>query len=115
MPNIPEVMEALKQLNVLEDELQKTKKIETQETLKKKIEVEQAKLPKPIQSHHNRIRLKGRPSVAPVKLSASSAGKWLCGCCHIEISRGFHGKLQAASDINVCENCGAYLYLNKEE
>lgn len=109
MPNIPEIIEALKKLNVLEDELQET----NNEELQKQIDAEQAKLPKPIQSHHNRIRLKGRPSVAPIKQSSSS-GKWLCGCCHIEVPRGLHGKLQAADDINVCENCGAYLYLNKE-
>lgn len=105
------IIEALKQLNLLESKLDDE---DDQAALKKQIEKERGKIPKPILSHHDRIRAKSRASVAPVR-SSSSTSKWTCGNCHIEIPRGTYGRLQVVTDITICENCGVYLYLEKEK
>ncbi|MFH1067878.1 MAG: hypothetical protein V1746_08260 [bacterium] len=107
------ILEALKQLNLLENKLDNAKG-ESHASLEKHIEKERTRIPKPILSHHDRIRAKSRASVAPVRASASTS-KWLCGNCHIEVPRGMYGRLQVVTDITVCENCGVYLYLEKEK
>lgn len=106
------VIDALRKLNEFEDQIKDCKESE-KEALRKEINAQRAKIPKPIQGHHDRIRVKGRSSVAAVRTSNSTA-KWICGSCHIEIPRGMHGRLQVVTDITLCENCGAYLYFDKE-
>ncbi|MDR1190960.1 MAG: hypothetical protein LBK60_04740 [Verrucomicrobiales bacterium] len=62
------------------------------------------KIPPMILSHHDRIKAKGRRSVAPVQ-------DWICRACFISIPVGNRQQLTQAADLFICESCGAYLYL----
>jgi hypothetical protein len=62
------------------------------------------KIPPMILSHHDRIKAKGRRSIAPVQ-------EWICRACFISIPVGNRQQLTQATDLFICESCGAYLYL----
>jgi predicted nucleic acid-binding Zn-ribbon protein len=64
-------------------------------------------LPPTVLSHHNRIRAKGRPSVAPVR-------RWICQGCFIGIPMGQRRAIMVGQDLALCESCGAFLYYVEE-
>lgn len=65
-------------------------------------------LPRFIRSHHERIRKLGRKSVAKVN-------HWICQSCFISVPVGARSALARGTDLSVCENCGAYLYMPEGE
>src|SRR5438309_300677 len=66
------------------------------------------KIPGPILAHHDRLRERGKKSVA-------LARHGVCSECHIRIAVGVLGALAFGTDIQVCGNCGRYLYLPEDE
>jgi hypothetical protein len=89
----------------LEAELKETgPRSKDRPTLEKSVEKQRKKIPVPILSHHDRIKAKGRRSVAPVQ-------DWICRACFISVPVGSRQQLSHADDLFICENCGAYLYL----
>lgn len=98
-----EIVKALRDLNLLEKKLEKSR---SKAKIKTEIEEIRAQIPAPILSHHDRIVVKGRSSTAVVR-------NWTCSSCHIQVPRGMRSKLHKMDDLFVCENCGSYLYLEE--
>jgi predicted nucleic acid-binding Zn-ribbon protein len=66
------------------------------------------KIPLPILKHYDRLTDQGKKGVAIV-------GHQVCTGCHMRIPIGAIVTLMYAGDIQVCENCGRYLYLPPDE
>ncbi len=106
--SIAEIMALLRELNELESKRTKTPSktpSDRQKTILARIEVVRAALPAPILSHHDRIRARGKSSVAAVK-------NWVCCACFLQVPSGSRANLITLDDLPLCEHCGSYLYLN---
>lgn len=110
LPAAKKIMEALKELNILEIKLEKTRLHDAKDEIQKEIDKLKKVLPRQILSHHERVRVRGRSSVALVDRNT-----WVCKGCHIGVPRGLHSKLHKVDDITVCENCGSYLYIDHDQ
>ncbi len=64
-------------------------------------------VPAPILAHYDRLRARGKKVVA-------LARNGVCSECHIRITGGRLLGLSAAKDVQLCANCGRYLYLPPE-
>lgn len=61
-------------------------------------------VPASILAHYDRLRARGKKGVA-------IARNGVCSECHIRITSGRLLDLSAAKDVQLCDNCGRYLYL----
>ncbi|MFQ3669991.1 MAG: C4-type zinc ribbon domain-containing protein [Verrucomicrobiia bacterium] len=68
-----------------------------------RINAARALIPLPILGHHDRMRARGRKSVAAVRHG-------VCTACHIALSGGAWNQLKKSTDLALCENCGSYIY-----
>lgn len=66
-----------------------------------------AKIPPPILGHYDRLLAQGKKGLAAVR-------NQICTGCHIQVPRALVLTLMHEEDIQVCENCGRYLYLPEE-
>jgi len=66
------------------------------------------KIPLPILEHYDRLTARGKTGIA-------AARHHVCMGCHMRIPIGAIITLMHASDIQMCENCGRYLYLPADE
>ena len=66
------------------------------------------KIPTPILKHYDRLSDQGKKGVAIVSHQ-------VCTGCHMRIPIGAIVTLMYATDIQVCEHCGRYLYLPPDE
>ncbi len=99
------VLSSIIALNRLEEELKALGAYSKKRSeLEKTINRLRPKIPHTVLSHHDRIRTKGRRSIAPVQ-------DWICHGCYITIPIGLRQPLSLANDLFVCENCGSYIYL----
>jgi hypothetical protein len=64
-------------------------------------------IPAPMLAHYDRLRARGKKGVA-------LARDGVCSECHIRITGGRLLGLSAAKDVQLCDNCGRYLYLPPE-
>ncbi|MCC6353289.1 MAG: hypothetical protein IT577_05345 [Verrucomicrobiae bacterium] len=107
-PSIAAVMALLRELNELEPKRAKNpgkNPSDRQKTLLRRIDAVRAQLPGPILSHHDRIRARGKSSVAAVK-------HWVCCNCFLQVPSGSRANLITLDDLPICEHCGSYLYLD---
>ncbi|MEI9898533.1 MAG: C4-type zinc ribbon domain-containing protein [Chthoniobacter sp.] len=66
-------------------------------------------LPTSILAHHDSFKVRGKPSSAPVS-------RGICGACHLALPRGRIADLRRGpDDLNVCDNCGVFIYLAEEK
>jgi predicted nucleic acid-binding Zn-ribbon protein len=63
-----------------------------------------AKIPAQILGHYDRLAARGKKGVAAVH------GQ-VCTGCHMQVPLGVVMTLRHEEDIQLCENCGRYLYL----
>lgn len=63
-----------------------------------------ALIPTAILGHHDRMRARGKKSVAPVR-------NGVCGACHLRLPISHAISLNPAHDLEVCDNCGVFLYV----
>jgi len=61
-------------------------------------------IPAPVLSHYDRMRARGKRGMAAV-YNQSFAG------CHMRVTKATVIALMHGEDIQICENCGRYLYL----
>jgi predicted nucleic acid-binding Zn-ribbon protein len=61
-------------------------------------------VPLPILAHYDRLRQHGKKGIAAVR------GQ-ICTGCHMQVPRATVVYLMQGTDIQLCGNCGAYLYL----
>jgi predicted CXXCH cytochrome family protein len=59
-----------------------------------------------ILGHHDRMRARGRKSIAPVR-------NGVCAGCHMVVATGILATLRRQDDIQLCANCGRYLYIEE--
>lgn len=66
-------------------------------------------IPTSILLHYDHLKSRGKRSVAPVT-------RGVCGSCHLAFPSGNLANLRRTSEtLNVCVNCGAFVYLAEEE
>jgi predicted nucleic acid-binding Zn-ribbon protein len=65
-------------------------------------------LPPSILEHHDRMMRLGRKSVSPVVHG-------VCSSCHLKLPSGHLARLRGRPDLEVCDNCGVFIYLESEE
>jgi predicted nucleic acid-binding Zn-ribbon protein len=76
----------------------------TQSSKEARISELRRKIPLPILEHYDRLVIRGKKGVAIVR-------NQVCGGCHMSIPIGSINTLMHGEDIQMCENCGRYLYL----
>jgi hypothetical protein len=95
-------------MNALLQNLIKLQAIEFEETTKKNagttIAELRVKIPAQILGHYDRLVAQGKKGVTAVR------GE-VCASCHIRVPIGAITTLKRGEDIQLCENCGRYLYL----
>lgn len=103
------ITQSLRQLDALEKELSHLPADKSQSTgLTRQIGSLRALIPTAILTHHDRMKARGKQSVAPVR-------NGVCGACHLAIPRGHVIRLRDPDELNVCDSCGAFIYLAEEE
>ena len=63
------------------------------------------KIPPPILGHYDRLVAHGKKGVAVIRNQSS------CSACHISVPLGVVLTLMHNTDVQLCGNCGRYLYL----
>jgi predicted nucleic acid-binding Zn-ribbon protein len=95
-------------MNELLQNLIKLQSIEFEETTEKIAGATTAelrgKIPPQILGHYDRLVAQGKKGVTAVR------GQ-VCSSCHIRVPIGAIMTLKRGEDIQLCENCGRYLYL----
>jgi predicted nucleic acid-binding Zn-ribbon protein len=66
-----------------------------------------ATIPEPILGHYDRLRVRDKKGVAIVR-------NQVCGACHMRIPIGVITVLMQDRDIQLCDSCGRYLYLEPQ-
>src|SRR5476651_165945 len=70
----------------------------------KEIQELRKRIPTSILGHYDRMRLRGKESVAPVCNN-------VCGACHLQVPRGVVLRMQGSHEMGICDNCSAFIYL----
>ena len=95
-------------MNELINNLLKLQSLEFEEKagpeIEKQIATLRAKIPAPILGHYDRLVARGKKGTAAVRHE-------VCTACHMRVPRGVVLTLLHGEDIQLCENCGRYLYL----
>ena len=66
------------------------------------------KIPPQILGHYDRLMARGKKGIVPVRGQA-------CSGCHMRLPIGVVSTLMKATDIQLCDSCGRYLYLAEGE
>jgi len=61
-------------------------------------------IPAFILAHHDRKLQQGKPSIVPV-------ANGVCSACHLRLPTGHVARLQSSQDLEVCDNCGTFIFL----
>ena len=67
-----------------------------------------ARLPATALAHHDRLRGRGKRSVAEVR-------RGVCCGCHLGVASGLLAEVRRVGALHKCDNCGRFLYLVEEE
>lgn len=76
--------------------------------LSREIDVVRGQLPHSIVGCHDRLKARGRISIAPVR-------RGVCGACHLTLPIGSRIDLEMACELNVCDHCGTFIFLAEDE
>ena len=101
--NPEELLQKLMELQTLEFDESELDEAKEKEVVKK-IEELRLQIPLPILNHYDRLRVRGKKGVVPVRNQT-------CSGCHVQVTRALVINLKVGEDIQVCENCGRYLFL----
>jgi predicted nucleic acid-binding Zn-ribbon protein len=94
----------LEQLHELEDkQAQRSKSRRSTLNTEALMESLRANLPLGVLSHHDRLRSRGRRSIAEVR-------NGVCSGCHMTLSTGLQAELQRATTLLKCETCGRFIF-----
>ncbi len=67
-----------------------------------------AKIPLQILGHYDRLRARDKKGLAAVR-------NQVCTACHMQVPLGVVATIMHGTDIQLCGNCGRYLYLPEPE
>jgi predicted nucleic acid-binding Zn-ribbon protein len=96
-----ELLQNLVELQSLEFDGAKGKDAETIANLR-------GKIPSQIIGHYDRLLARGKKGIVPVR-------NQVCSGCQMRLPIGVITTLMRAEDIQLCDNCGRYLYLPENE
>ena len=65
-------------------------------------------LPTAILGHHDRMLQRGKRSIVPVM-------DGICSSCHLRLPISHISRLKCSQDLEVCDNCGAFIYFEPTE
>jgi len=104
------ILQSLRRLAQFDTELCKlSRDTEQYQEMLDKIESQRAPLPTSILGHYDRRKARGKLAIAPVL-------RGVCGACHLSIPSGRVADLRRKPvELNVCDNCGAFIYLLEDE
>jgi len=78
-------------------------------TTAERINVLRGLIPTSMLRHYDHLKSRGKRSVAPIT-------RGVCGSCHLAFPSGVLGNLRRTSEtLNVCINCGAFVYLDEQD
>lgn len=101
--DLKELLQSLLKLQALEfDETERDEAAEKE--AQKKIAELRLQVPLPILNHYDRLRARGKKCAAAVRNQT-------CTGCHMRVTKATVMNLMHGHDIQICENCGRYLYL----
>src|SRR5258708_20019534 len=109
MNQAADILKRLRKLAQFDAELRKlSNETEEYEEIRGKIESLRAPLPTSILGHYDGRKARGKLGIAPVR-------QGVCGACHLSIPSGRLSDLRRKpGELNVCDNCGVFIYLNEE-
>jgi hypothetical protein len=102
VPGVHDVIVSLLELQRLEMEAKRLSAAD-----KETITQLRGKIPEPVLGHYDRMRVRGKQGVAVVR-------NRVCSGCHMSVPIGTITVLLRGDDIQLCGNCGRYLYLPPE-
>ena len=110
MSQAANILQSLRKLAQFDTELRKLPRDTQQyQELLDKIESQRAPLPTSILVHYDQRTARGKLAIAPVRGG-------VCGACHLSIPSGRLADLRRKpSELNVCDNCGAFIYLSEDK
>ncbi len=76
----------------------------SEKEIDKQIAALRLQIPLPILNHYDRLGARGKKGVTAVRHQT-------CTGCHVQVTKAIVINLMRGDDIQVCENCGRYLYL----
>jgi hypothetical protein len=97
-PPMNELMQNLLKLQALDF------KESAEPDMEKRVAELRGKIPAPILGHYDRLMVRGKKGTAAIR-------NQVCTGCHVQVPRGTVLTLMHGDDIQICENCGRYLYL----
>ncbi len=62
------------------------------------------RIPAIVLGHFDRMRSRGKKPIAPVRHA-------VCMACHLQIPKGHYLAMGRSRDIDICDNCGTFVYL----
>jgi predicted nucleic acid-binding Zn-ribbon protein len=80
----------------------KSKDVSAEDKLKAILKLRQ-QIPEPVIGHYDRFVKSGKVPIVAVK-------NGVCYGCFVKLSSGAYQKLLRQDDLNLCENCGRYIY-----
>jgi predicted nucleic acid-binding Zn-ribbon protein len=110
MSQAANILKSLRKLDEFDTALRKLPdKTEEYGETQDKIESLRALLPTSILSHYDGRKARGKLAIAPVH-------RGVCGACHLSMASGRLSDLRRKPvELNVCENCGVFIYLAEDE
>ena len=110
MNQVANILQSLRKLAQLDTELCKlSRDTQRYQEILDKIESQRAPLPTSILGHYDRRKARGKLAIAPVL-------RGVCGACHPSIPSDRVANLRRKpAELNVCDNCGAFIYLPEDE
>src|SRR5438046_2414168 len=97
-----EVTSFIKELSELESSAASVKDVPTEEKLKRILKLRQ-NIPEQIIGHYDRFVNAGKIPIIAVRHG-------VCQGCYVRLSSGSLQQLLRQDDLNICENCGRYIY-----
>jgi len=62
------------------------------------------RIPQPVLNHFDRMMLRGKKPIASVRHA-------VCGACHLQIPKSHILQMHKSGELNVCDNCGTFIFL----
>jgi predicted nucleic acid-binding Zn-ribbon protein len=103
MMDLKQLLQSVLKLQTLEFDETKRDEAAGMEAQKKIAEL-RLQIPLPILNHYDRLRARGKKCAAAVRNQT-------CTGCHMQVTKATVLSLLRGHDIQICENCGRYLYL----
>jgi predicted nucleic acid-binding Zn-ribbon protein len=106
---VADMRRRLVQLNRLEDQMGASKR-RREQSLDDEVLIEslRANLSPNVLLHHDRLRTRGRRSVAEIRHG-------VCSGCHMALPIGTQAKVKLQTALLKCENCGRFIFLAQDE